>query len=46
MENKEMNSNEMIRELSEENQTRKILEIVSTCETIDEVKEKIKALLK
>lgn len=46
MENKKMNSTEMLREVIEENQTRKILEIVSTCETIDEVKEKIKALLK
>ena len=41
----EMNANEMIKELSEENQTRKILGILSECETLEEAKEKVKALL-
>lgn len=43
--NEEMNTGEMLRELAEENQTRKILEIVETCKTVEEVKEKIRALL-
>ena len=37
----EMNVGEMLRELAEENQTRKILEILNT----EEAKEKVKALL-
>lgn len=45
MENKEMNSSEMIRELAEENQTRKILEILENCKDLDDAKQKIKALL-
>lgn len=40
-----MNIGEMLREVVEENQTRKILEIIETCETLEEAKEKIKALL-
>ena len=45
MKNREMNSSEMIRELAEENQTRKILEILEECEDLAEAKQKIKALL-
>lgn len=41
----EMNLGEQLRELAEENQTRKILEILTTCETLEEAKEKVKALL-
>lgn len=41
----DMNVGEMLREVVEENQTRKILEIVEKCETLDEAKEKIRALL-
>ena len=45
MENGEMNLGDMLRELAEENQTRKILEILETCKDLDEAKQKIKALL-
>jgi hypothetical protein len=41
----EMNACEMIKELAEENQTRKILEILEKCNDLEEAKEKIKALL-
>ena len=41
----EMNVGEMLRELAEENQTRKILEILNTCKDLEEAKEKLKALL-
>jgi DNA-binding transcriptional regulator GbsR (MarR family) len=41
----EMNLSEMLRELAEENQTRKILEILNTCKDLEEAKEKVKALL-
>lgn len=41
----DMNLGEMVRELAEENQTRKILEILDKCKTLDEAREKIKALL-
>ena len=41
----DMNLGEMVRELAEENQTRKILEILDKCKNLDEAKEKIKALL-
>lgn len=40
-----MNTGEMLRELAEENQTRKILEILNSCETIEDAKEKVRALL-
>lgn len=40
-----MNVGEMLRELAEENQTRKILEILEDCKTIEEAKEKVRALL-
>lgn len=41
----EMNLGEMLKELAEENQTRKILEILENCKDLAEAKEKIKALL-
>ena len=41
----EMNIGEMLRELAEENQTRKIAEIVKGCEDLDEAIKKIEALL-
>lgn len=41
----DMNVGEMLRELAEENQTRKILEILEVCKTIEEAKEKVRALL-
>ena len=41
----ELNLGEMFREVTQENQTRKILEILNSCETLDEAKEKVKALL-
>jgi hypothetical protein len=40
-----MNVGEMLRELAEENQTRKILEILEKCKTIEEAKEMVRALL-
>lgn len=42
----EMNLGEMLRDLAEENQTRKILEILEGCKDLEEAKEKIKDLLK
>ena len=41
----EMNATELVKELAEENQTRKILEILSECKDLEEAKKKIKALL-
>lgn len=41
----EMNASELVRELAEENQTRKILEILNECKDIEEAKKKVKALL-
>lgn len=41
----EMNISKMLRELAEENQTRKILEILNECKDLEEAKEKIKSLL-
>lgn len=40
-----MNLAELLKQTAEENQTRKILEILSECKDLDEAKEKIKALL-
>lgn len=40
-----MNVGELLKEVAEENQTRKILEILEGCKTLEEAKEKIKALL-
>lgn len=45
MEQDEMNLGELLKQTAEENQTRKILEILSECKDLDEAKEKIKALL-
>ena len=42
----EMNTSELLVEITEENQTRKILEILNECEALEEAKEKIRALLK
>lgn len=42
----EMNVGELLKETAEENQTRKILEILSECKNLEEAKEKVKALLK
>ena len=36
---------ELLVEKAEENQTRKILEILNTCKDLEEAKEKVKALL-
>ena len=41
----EMNVGELLKEVTEENQTRKILEILNECEDIEEAREKVKALL-
>lgn len=41
----EMNVGELLKEVVEENQTRKILEILNECKDIEEAKEKVKALL-
>ena len=42
----EMNVGELLKETAEENQTRKILEILNECKDLEEAKDKIKALLK
>ena len=42
----EMNVGELLKETAEENQTRKILEILNECKDIEEAKEKVRALLK
>lgn len=44
--NEEMNLGELLKETAEENQTRKILEILNECKDLVEAKDKIKALLK
>ena len=41
----ELSLGEMLREVTEENQTRKILEILNSCKDLEETKEKVKALL-
>lgn len=41
----DMNTNELLAQYVEENQTRKILEILNECKDLDEAKEKIRALL-
>ena len=41
-----MNACETITALAEENQTRKILDLIKDCKTIEEAEEKIRALLK
>lgn len=42
----EMNLAELLKSTAEENQTRKILEILNNCQNLEEAKEKISALLK
>ncbi len=42
----EMNVGELLKETAEENQTRKILEIINECKDLEEAKEKVRALLK
>lgn len=42
----EMNVGELLKETAEENQTRKILDILNECKDIEEAKEKVRALLK
>ena len=41
----DMNVGEILVEKTEENQTRKILEILNDCKDLGEAKEKVKALL-
>ena len=41
-----MEIGELLKKTAEENQTRKILEILNECKTIEEAIEKVKALLK
>lgn len=41
----EMTASELLKEVAEENQTRKILEVLNQCETLEEAKEKVRALL-
>lgn len=41
----DMNVGELLKETAEENQTRKILEILNQCKDIEEAKEKVRALL-
>lgn len=47
--NEEMNACELLKKVSEENQTRKVLEILSQCKeqgkTLDEAIDKVRALL-
>ena len=43
--NEEMNISELLKQVVEENQTRKILEILNDCKDLEEAKAKIKALL-
>lgn len=43
--NEDMNTAELLKELAEENQTRKIILIMETCENLEEALEKIKDLL-
>lgn len=38
----EMNVGELLKEVAEENQTRKILEILNECKDIEEAREKVK----
>ena len=41
----DMNVGELLKETAEENQTRKILEILNECKDLAEAKERVKALL-
>lgn len=42
----DMNTGELLVEVTEENQTRKILEIMNECKDLEEAKKKVKELLK
>ncbi|MCD8218922.1 MAG: helix-turn-helix domain-containing protein [Ruminococcus sp.] len=42
----DMNTSELLAKMTEENQTRKILEIIRECQTIEEAVEKIQAIIK
>lgn len=44
--NEDLNVGEILKEVAEENQTRKILEIIKECKDLAEAIEKVKALLK
>lgn len=46
MEKDDMNLAELLKEIAEENQTRKILAILTESEDLEKAKEKVKALLK
>lgn len=46
MDNEEMNLAELLKETTEENQTRKILAIMEESKDLEDAKEKVKALLK
>lgn len=41
----EINTAELLKQTAEENQTRKILEILNGCNDLEEAKEKVRALL-
>ena len=41
----ELNTSELLKEVAEENQTRKILELLNECKDLEEAKEKLKTLL-
>lgn len=45
MVDEDMNLGELLKDIAEENQTRKILEILNECNDIEEAREKVKALL-
>lgn len=45
MNNEEMNLAELLKQTAEENQTRKILAILEESESLEDAKEKVKALL-
>ena len=42
----DMNLGELLKEIAEENQTRKILEILNTCKDLEDAKQKVRELLK
>ena len=46
MENEEMNTSELLVEVTEQNQTRKILELLNESKDLEEAKTKVKSLLK
>ena len=45
MENEELNLAELLKDIAEENQTRKILAILEESKDLEKAKEKVKALL-